>query len=152
MSAQGKVTSTTELPPKFIRKGFPRTWYHPRWRLLTWYPRGVLNEVFADQVIDFIEMEGHSGSAFRSLRRLIWTDSHQDRNRSYHPHRASAPHSETTREDGPVRGQPKGLHRRASVRVTDVPRNDRSPRFQGTHGGGALARGAAEDACMSLVK
>ena len=57
MSAQGKVISTTKLPPGFIRKGFPRTWYHPRWRLLTWYPRGVLNEVFADQVIEFIEME-----------------------------------------------------------------------------------------------
>jgi len=57
MSAQGKVTSITELPPEFIRKAFPRTWFHRRWRLLTWYPRGVLNEAFADQVIEFIEME-----------------------------------------------------------------------------------------------
>jgi len=57
MSAQGKVISMTKLPPGFIRKGFPRTWYHPRWRLLTWCPRGVLNEAFADQVIEFIEME-----------------------------------------------------------------------------------------------
>ena len=47
----------TKPPPEFIRKGFPRTWYHARWRLLTWYPRGVLNEAFADQVIEFIEME-----------------------------------------------------------------------------------------------
>ena len=47
-----------ELPPGFIRKAFPRTWFHPRWHLLTWYPRGVLNEAFADQVIEFIEMEG----------------------------------------------------------------------------------------------
>ena len=46
-----------EAPPEFIRKAFPRTWYHPRWHLLTWYPRGVLNEAFADQVIEFIEME-----------------------------------------------------------------------------------------------
>jgi hypothetical protein len=52
MSAQGKVISMTKLPPGFIRKGFPRTW-----RLLTWYPRGVLNEAFVDQVIEFIEME-----------------------------------------------------------------------------------------------
>jgi len=51
------VISMAKLPPGFIRKGFPRTWYHPRWRLLTWYPRGVLNEAFADQVIEFIEME-----------------------------------------------------------------------------------------------
>jgi len=57
MSAQGKVTSTMELPPEFIRKAFPRTWLHPRWHLLTWYPRGVLNEAFADQVIEFIEVE-----------------------------------------------------------------------------------------------
>jgi hypothetical protein len=46
-----------EKAPDFIRKAFPRTWYHPRWRLLTWFPRGVLNEAFADQVIEFIEME-----------------------------------------------------------------------------------------------
>ena len=57
MSVQGKVSSITELPPEFIRKAFPRTWFHPRWHLLTWYPRGVLNEAFADQVIEFIEME-----------------------------------------------------------------------------------------------
>jgi len=47
----------TKLPPGFVRKAFPRTWYYPRWRLLTWYPRGVLNEAFADQVIEFVEME-----------------------------------------------------------------------------------------------
>ena len=57
MSAQGKVISMTKLPLKFIRKDFPRTWYHRRWRLLTRYPCGVLNEAFADQVIEFIEME-----------------------------------------------------------------------------------------------
>src|SRR5256714_15584322 len=57
MSVQGKVISMTKLPPGFIRKAFPRTWFHPRWHLLTWYPRGVLNEAFADQVIEFIEME-----------------------------------------------------------------------------------------------
>jgi hypothetical protein len=57
MSRQGIVAARTEVPPGFIRKAFPRTWYHPRWRLLTWYPRGVLNEAFVDQVIEFIEME-----------------------------------------------------------------------------------------------
>lgn len=57
MSRQGNVTSTTERPPEFIRKAFPRTRFHPRWNLLAWYPRGVLNEAFADQVIDFIEIE-----------------------------------------------------------------------------------------------
>jgi hypothetical protein len=57
MTARGKETSVTKLPPGFIRKGFPRTWYHSKWKLLTWYPRGILNEAFADQVIEFIEME-----------------------------------------------------------------------------------------------
>ena len=57
MSRQGSVASRTEAPPGFIRKAFPRARYHPRWRLLTWYPLGVLNEAFADQVIEFIQME-----------------------------------------------------------------------------------------------
>jgi len=57
MRKQTAPTLIREAPPEFIRKAFPRTWYHPRWHLLTWYPRGVLNEAFADQVIDFIEME-----------------------------------------------------------------------------------------------
>ncbi len=57
MSTQGKAISVTKRPPEFIRKNFPRTWYHARWRLLTWFPRGVLNEAFADQVIKFVEME-----------------------------------------------------------------------------------------------
>src|SRR4029077_18117320 len=46
-----------EEPPEAIRKAFPRTWYYPRWKLLGWYPLGVLNEAFADQVFAFIEME-----------------------------------------------------------------------------------------------
>jgi hypothetical protein len=53
----GKLSPVKERAPEFIRKAFPRTWYHPRWHLLTWFPRGVLNEAFADQVIEFIEME-----------------------------------------------------------------------------------------------
>jgi hypothetical protein len=53
----GKLSPVREKAPEFIRKAFPRTWFHPRWHLLTWYPRGVLNEAFADQVIEFIEME-----------------------------------------------------------------------------------------------
>jgi hypothetical protein len=53
----GRPNPVRERAPEFIRKAFPRTWYYPRWHLLTWFPRGVLNEVFADQVIEFIEME-----------------------------------------------------------------------------------------------
>jgi len=47
----------TEEPPEFIRKAFARTWYYPKWRLVTWYPRGVLNDAFADQIVEFVEME-----------------------------------------------------------------------------------------------
>lgn len=50
-------TAVAATPPEFIRKAFPRTWYHLRWHLLTWFPRGVLNEAFAKQVIEYIEME-----------------------------------------------------------------------------------------------
>jgi len=57
MPKQRTLTSAIAVPPEFIRKSFPRTWYHSRWKLLTWYPRGILNEAFADQVIAFIEME-----------------------------------------------------------------------------------------------
>jgi hypothetical protein len=57
MKKQTARTSVKEALPEFIRRGFPRTWYHARWHLLTWYPRSVLNEAFADQVIEFIEME-----------------------------------------------------------------------------------------------
>ena len=57
MLKQMTRASIIKAPPEFIRKSFPRTWYHPRWKLLTWFPRGVLNEAFADQVIAFIEME-----------------------------------------------------------------------------------------------
>ena len=49
----------SEKPPEFIRKAFPRTWYYPKWKLLGWYPCGVLNTALADQVIEFIEMEEH---------------------------------------------------------------------------------------------
>jgi hypothetical protein len=52
-----KTNPVREKAPQFIRKAFPRTSYYPRWRLLTWFPRGVLNEAFADRVIAFIEME-----------------------------------------------------------------------------------------------
>jgi hypothetical protein len=55
--ARNRSENLRQRTPEFIRKAFPRTWFHARWHLLTWYPRGVLNDVFADQVIEFIEME-----------------------------------------------------------------------------------------------
>ena len=43
--------------PELIRKSFPRTWYHPQYRLLTWFPRGVFNAAFANQVLEFAQLE-----------------------------------------------------------------------------------------------
>lgn len=57
MLKQVTLASSTKASPQFIRKFFPRTWYHLKWKLLTWFPRGLLNEAFADQMIAFIEME-----------------------------------------------------------------------------------------------
>src|SRR3954454_17831355 len=47
----------TEEAPAVVRKKFPRTWYYPQWHLVQWYPQGVFNEAFADQIGQFIEME-----------------------------------------------------------------------------------------------
>jgi hypothetical protein len=46
----------SEKPPEFIRMAFPRTWYYPKWKLVTWHPRGVLNDAFADQIVEFVEL------------------------------------------------------------------------------------------------
>ena len=43
--------------PDRVLKSFPRTWYFPKWNLVTWHPRGVLDDKLADQIIAFIEME-----------------------------------------------------------------------------------------------
>ena len=43
--------------PDRVLKSFPRTWYFPKWHLVTWHPRGVLDDTLADQIVAFIEME-----------------------------------------------------------------------------------------------
>ena len=40
-----------------ILKGFPETRWHADVRLMTWHPRGVLDDELADRVIAFIESE-----------------------------------------------------------------------------------------------
>ena len=50
-------------PPEFIRGAFARTQYFPKFKLITWHPRGVLNDSFADQIVEFIEMEEHIQAA-----------------------------------------------------------------------------------------
>jgi hypothetical protein len=43
--------------PDRVLKPFPRTWYFPKWHLVAWHPRGVLDDTLADQIVAFIEME-----------------------------------------------------------------------------------------------
>lgn len=40
-----------------ILKAFPQTYFYPDARLITWHPRGILDDAFADRIIDFIEYE-----------------------------------------------------------------------------------------------
>ena len=43
--------------PEHMVKSFPRTWYFPKWHLVTWHPRGVFDDALADQIVTFTEME-----------------------------------------------------------------------------------------------
>ena len=43
--------------PERVLKSFPHTWYFPKWHLVTWHPRGVLDDALADQIVAFIELE-----------------------------------------------------------------------------------------------
>ena len=43
--------------PEHVLKSFPRTWYFPKWHLVTWHPRGVFDDALADQIVAFIELE-----------------------------------------------------------------------------------------------
>ena len=43
--------------PDRVLKSFPQTWYFPKWHLVTWHPRGVLDDTLADQIVAFIELE-----------------------------------------------------------------------------------------------
>ncbi len=40
-----------------ILKNFPHTHYHAEARLVTWHPRGVLDDELADRIVAFIEGE-----------------------------------------------------------------------------------------------
>jgi hypothetical protein len=43
--------------PEFVHKSFPDAWYNPKFKLLGWFPRGILDEAFVDRMVEFIEME-----------------------------------------------------------------------------------------------
>jgi hypothetical protein len=46
-----------EAHPDFILKSFPHTRYYPKWQLVAWHPRGVFDDILADQIVDFAETE-----------------------------------------------------------------------------------------------
>ena len=46
-----------------VLKSFPRTWYFPKWHLVTWHPLGVLDDTLADQIVAFVEMEERTQAA-----------------------------------------------------------------------------------------
>jgi hypothetical protein len=47
---------STQTLAKLLRT-FPYTRFHPEAHLLTWHPRGVLDDAFADEIVAFVETE-----------------------------------------------------------------------------------------------
>jgi len=43
-----------------LLKTFAHTRYHSEWKLLTWHPRGVLDDALADEIIGVVESEERS--------------------------------------------------------------------------------------------
>lgn len=43
--------------PDRVLKSFPRTSYFPKWQLVAWHPRGILDDTLADQIVAFVEIE-----------------------------------------------------------------------------------------------
>jgi hypothetical protein len=43
--------------PGFSLKSFPHARYYQKLRLVTWHPRGVFDDILADQIVEFIEAE-----------------------------------------------------------------------------------------------
>ncbi len=47
-----------------LREKFPYAHFHPEAHLLTWFPKGVLNNERADEVLDFLESTESEGEPF----------------------------------------------------------------------------------------
>src|SRR5439155_21116226 len=66
-----------EQPLAILLKTFPHTRYYPKWRLLTWHPRGLFDDALADKLIGVIGWEGrveevpfHRYADFSGLTRI----------------------------------------------------------------------------------
>jgi hypothetical protein len=53
----------SETYPDLILTSFPRTRYYADLQLITWHPRGVFDDILADQVVKFIEIEERTQDA-----------------------------------------------------------------------------------------
>ena len=61
--------------PSSIPLGFPHARYHSAWELITWHPRGVLDDKLVDEIVDFMQVQEHVVTAppfhrFADLSRL----------------------------------------------------------------------------------
>ena len=54
-----------------LREHFPHARFHADWRLVTWFPEGVVDNEQADRVVEFLEsqekIEGHSFHRFTDM-------------------------------------------------------------------------------------
>ncbi len=46
-------------PIEFLET-FPDVRYFPEWHLLTWHPLGILDDVVADRIVEFVEWKEHA--------------------------------------------------------------------------------------------
>jgi hypothetical protein len=44
----------SDAPTAFL-ESFPDTRYFPQWRLVTWHPKGILDDALADRIVEFVE-------------------------------------------------------------------------------------------------
>jgi hypothetical protein len=56
------MSTVREQPLEMLLRTVPYTRYHPEWRLLTWHPRGVLDDAVADLVVATIKAEEYSAA------------------------------------------------------------------------------------------
>ena len=52
-----------EYRPSPIPLGFPHASYHAKWELITWHPRGVLDDKLLDEIVAFAEVQEQVATA-----------------------------------------------------------------------------------------
>jgi hypothetical protein len=53
----GHLNSLNMKPFADLLEHFPRSRYHTDWHLMAWHPEGVLDDAYADRVVEFLEAE-----------------------------------------------------------------------------------------------